>query len=252
MHEEITKFLKPHKGNLDALYDWSFNEDIPKKRFGITAQGKTWTQKTRDLKSKLVDRATSANSDELTKIADYFIRDWGGIRRFTRSAETVRQFKVIAGYKKIPENLDFPYKSISSWSKWASLICPSWACIYDARVAYSLNAINYLSGASYKIFPIPDGRNTKLRMLDVTTLLLSSKITASDENKPDSLRKKYFVSQAEVYRKYLQTVNEVSKQLWNDENHVHDVEMILFAIADSIAYEALFDFVAKHNKHNAA
>jgi hypothetical protein len=34
----------------------------------------------------------------------------------------------------------------------------------------------------------------------------------------------------------------VSKELWGDETHIHEVEMLLFALADTVIYE---DVLAK-------
>ena len=249
MHKEIAEFLGSHKESLEKIYTWDFAEKIPKEQFGIIAEGDTWLARNLDLKTKLANRiADNHNMDELTRIADYYIKNWGGIRRFTRASEIVEQFREISGTKNPPENFEFPFDSISSWSKWASLICPNWACIYDARVAYSINVINYLTGAKYKIFPIPNGRNTRLGMLDVKTLLLSAKIEVEDNSEPAALRRKYFISEKDVYRAYLKIVQEVSKQLWTDESHIHEVEMLLFAIADSVAYESLFNSLAQQRK----
>jgi len=241
MYLEIAKYLTPYKDNLDALYQWKFDEEIPRARFGISINGESWLQKTRDLKTKLGNKMASVESDdELVEIADYFIKDWGGIKRFTRSKELVTHFKKISGTPTLPDEFNPPYKSVSSWSKWVSLICPKWACIYDARVAYSLNIINYLSGGKYDIFPMPAGRNTRLNMLDVSTLLISSKIQTGDDPQPKALREKYFVAESEAYEKYIELIRKTSSELWEEEGHMHDAEMILFSIADSYAYKDLF------------
>lgn len=241
MYLEIAKYLTPYKDHLDALYQWKFDEEMPRVRFGISINGESWFQKTRDLKTKLVNKVASVESDdELVQIASYFIKDWGGIKRFTRSKELVTQFKDVSGSPALPEELNLPYRSVSSWSKWLSLICPEWACIYDARVAYSLNAINYLSGGKYDIFPMPAGRNTRLNMLDVSTLLISSKVEAGDDPQPKALREKYFVAESMAYKEYIELIQKTSIELWEEEGHMHDVEMILFSIADSYAYKDLF------------
>ena len=80
------------------------------------------------------------------------------------------------------------------------------------------------------------------------TLLLSAKVEVEDNTQPAALRRKYFISERDVYRTYLKIVQEVSKQLWTDESHIHEVEMLLFAIADSVAYESLFNSLAEQRK----
>lgn len=251
MHKEIAAFLEPHKGKLDELYQWEFVQEIPRARFEISVSGDSWLEKTRDLKAQLISEIQNSKSDdELVELAEYFIKDWGGIKRFSKSAETVAQFKSITGSETAPNNFAAPYKSISSWSKWVSLICPGWACIYDARVAYSLNAINYLSGGSHKIFPMPEGRNTKLRMLDVTTLLVASKIQPRESTNPKALRKKYFIPESDAYREYLRVIKLASEVLWGRKGDIHNVEMLLFSIADSFAYESLFSAMAREKYAN--
>ena len=103
-------------------------------------------------------------------------------------------------FSKVLCKADFGFKKISSWSKWLSVVCPKWACIYDTRIAYSLNAINYISGAEHKIFPIPEGRNTQINILDVATLLLSRKLYAADSIEPKAVKKRHFVSESAVFR----------------------------------------------------
>ena len=249
MYVEIAKFLEPYKDRLDDLYQWEFIQEIPRERFEIFVNGGSWLEKTRDLKTQLIARIQSAETDdELIEYAEYFIKDWGGIKRFSRSREIVGQFKVIAGTEALPNEFNLPYKSISSWSKWVSLICPQWACIYDARVAYSLNAINYLSGGAHKIFPTPEGRNTKLKMLDVSTLLVASKIQPNENKNPKALRKQHFIKESDAYRQYLNIIRSSSNELWGEEGDIHNIEMLLFSIADSFAYEALFEDLA-NRKH---
>jgi len=249
MHKEIAAFLEPYKDRLVELYKWEFNQEIPHERFGISVSGDSWLEKTRNLKEQLTQKIHDSKSDKklLIEIAEYFIKDWGGIKRFSKANEIVIRFKSIIGTKTQPHHFDASYKSISSWSKWVSLICPRWACIYDARVAYSLNAINYLCGNKHKIFPIPEGRNTKLRMLDITTLLVASKIQPKESTHPKTLRKKYFIPESEAYREYLRTIKLANKELWGNSGDIHDTEMLLFSIADTYIYQDLFKYISYKN-----
>ncbi len=34
-------------------------------------------------------------------------------------------------------------------------------------------------------------------------------------------------------------------QLWNDTNHIHEVEMLLFSLADRQIYQDVFDRIAR-------
>ena len=125
-----------------------------------------------------------------------------------------------------------------------SIIAPDWACIYDARVAYSLNVINYISGSNYQIFTIPSGRNTKITLLNIETLLLASKIQRSDTNLPKEIKRKYYFSKAETYRIYINLINELHDELWEPNDPIQYTEMLLFAIADNYAYQDLLKFCA--------
>jgi hypothetical protein len=241
MESLVAEYLKERKAKLGELYQWDFDIEIPKKKFGVTFTGKTWLERTNELKTFLCWRIEADKSPENhAEIATYFIKEWGGIKRFSKAQEVVGQFSNIAGTEVAPEDCKPKFTSISSWSKWGSLVCPKWACIYDTRVAYSLNAINYINGGRHRIFPMPDGRNSRLIILDVSTLLLSSKIQAGDENDPKKLGEKYFVSKSSAYKEYLSMVRGVSHALWNDYEHIHEVEMLLFALADTSIYESVF------------
>jgi hypothetical protein len=238
----IAKYLEGQKNKLAELYSCEFNTKIPLEKFGILIKGDTWFEKTINLKLALRKRIEEKTKDqnELEKIATYFIKDWGGIRRFSKPEEVVEMFGNMTGTDVCPKDFKPTFKSISSWSKWASLVCPKWACVYDARVAYSINAINYLSGGVHKIFPIPEGRNTRLNLFDVSTLILSAKIKETDKSEPKFIRKSYFVADSAAYIEYLSVVRGVSQRLWNDHEHIHEVEMLLFALADIAIYESVF------------
>ena len=244
MDEQIADFLKERKDKLSELYQWNFDTTIPQEKFNITLSGKTWLEKTTELKTLLCENIkNSNNSHELETIAVYFIKEWGGIKRFSKAREVVEQFKNISGTESTPDGFKPKFQSISSWSKWASLVCPKWACIYDARVAYSINGINFIKGGKHKIFPIPEGRNSRLNILDVSTLLLSIKIRNNDKGDPKTLRKNHFVEESSAYTEYLSILRGVSHKLWEDHEHIHEVEMLLFALADTDVYEEIFNAV---------
>ncbi|MCK2124531.1 MULTISPECIES: hypothetical protein [Pseudomonas] len=175
MESAVAEYLRDKKDLLPSLYDWKFDDAHAAKLFGISFAGQDWFQKTLELKEGLRSRVRSTACITVHgDIATYFIKKWGGITRFSKVSETLELFAEYQGQKLMPLDFKPSFERISSWSKWASIVCSEWACIYDARVANSLNAINYLQGIGHPIFPMPEGRNTRLRMLDVTTLLLNA------------------------------------------------------------------------------
>lgn len=245
MDKLISEYLASRKSSISTIYTWKFVESIPLNLFGVSVTGSTWYEKTISLKQSLRIYIRGKRDDQ-EKVAQYFIKDWGGIKRFSKSKEVVGQFNTLAETSAMPANFKPKFSSVSSWSKWASLVCPAWACIYDARVAYSINAINLLNGGGHKIFPTPDGRNTRLSLIDVSTLLLSTKISPIDSSNPKDIEKKYFVPKEDAYIQYVNIVKAVSNSLWGDYGHIHEVEMLLFALADTDIYEDVFLYVSKY------
>lgn len=240
MHKIIAEYLRDKKDDLPRLYDWGFNIDRPFELFGIEVPGASDYHDAIELKKQLINLVEKL-PEKKVPVADYFIKEWGGIKRFTKSSEVVLQFRDIEWSRNMPDGFGQSFKSISSWSKWLSIVCHEWACIYDARVAYSINAINYINGGAYKIFPSPDGRNTRLGILDVSTLLLAKKINKGDSSEPRKIDKAHFVSERNAYPLYVKLISDVSNELWGDGEHIHDVEMLLFALADKNIYQDLFD-----------
>lgn len=241
MHIKIADYLRGEKDNISALYTWNFNDAEPQNKFGVVAEGTNWLDKTISLKRGLREYL-SKNPDAQVDVAKYLITEWGGIRRFSKSKETVEEFSKWQGSQTRPADFKQKFASVSSWSKWLSLVCPAWACIYDSRVAYSINAINYLGGGRHKIFPIPEGRNTRLGILDISTLLLKMKLKKGGSSNPKDIEKAHFIKEQDAYLDYLDMMVAVSKALWDDETHIHEVEMLLFALADTAIYE---DVLAK-------
>jgi hypothetical protein len=246
MHKVVTEFLRDKKDDLPTLYDWSFDHTLASAEFGISFSGGTSFDRTLELKAGLRAKVRTLDCEaEHGRIATYFIKTWGGITRFSKVSETLALFAPHSGSIAVPAGFQPPFALISSWSKWASIVCPDWACIYDARVAYSLNAINYLAGSNHRIFPMPEGRNTRLNMLDITTLLLGKRLRRGELSDPKWLRQEHFLPARDAYPEYLSIVREVSKELWGDEKHIHEVEMLLFSLADREIYQQVFSRLAE-------
>lgn len=246
MDTAVAEFLRKKKNDLPSLYDWTFDDHVASSEFGINFSGETSFDRTLELKDGLRKLVLSTRCEaEHGRVATYFIRVWGRITRFSKVSETLELFSSHRGSTTMPAGFEPSFKLISSWSKWASIVCPDWACIYDARVAYSLNAINYLTGAKHPIFPMPQGRNTRLKMLDITTLLLGERLLAGESSDLKSIKNNHFVSEENAYPEYLSIVRKVSEDLWGDEKHIHEVEMLLFALADGDIYQEVFNRLAK-------
>jgi hypothetical protein len=250
MHQQLANYLKKYKTKLEAHYDWGINDAIPRDRFGFTFSGKTSFAKTLELKQQLsYAAASSSRLEDKYLLAEYIIKDWGGIKRFSKIHETVQRLEPLRG-KDRPASFDFAFENISSWSKWLSVICPNWALIYDARVAYSLNAINFMSGSKAKIFPVPAGRNSTMKLLDSSTLAISLRLNTGEEDSAKALRATHLVPDNDAYLCYLDTVTQAHKVIWADDDRpIVYTEMLLFALADTVIFR---DLLAFHRKCIAA
>jgi len=246
MKDIVITYLRNYAGQLSDLYKWNPDENILKGRFGIdTSKCVTALDKNVYLKNELTKNILNNGSKEnKVSIANYIIKDWGGIRRFNKGVEVVKNFQQIEFSETMP-NYQFDFKGISSWSKYLSIIAPNWACIYDARVAYSLNVINYISGSNHPIFPVPSGRNSKITLLDIETLILAFKIQEPDTDSPKGIKRKYYISEGKVYQSYINLIKELHGELWEPTDPIQYTEMLLFAISDNSVYQDLLKFCKK-------
>ncbi len=121
MNNKISDYLRDKKDNISSLYTWEFNVELPKKKFGIDAEGTNWLEKTVSLKQGLREYL-SKRPDAQVDVAQYFITEWGGIRRFSKSKETVKDFSNWQDSQTRPEDVKPKFNSVSSWSKWLSLV----------------------------------------------------------------------------------------------------------------------------------
>src|SRR6185437_1603473 len=95
--DDVAEYLRHKKDRLDDLYQWEFVARVPEERFGISISGKTPTERTLSLRGEL-RRFLAEKEDHKSceRVAQYIIRDWGGIRRFTKYREVVVQFEKLA------------------------------------------------------------------------------------------------------------------------------------------------------------
>jgi len=91
MKDIVADYLRNYKGMLPDLYNWALDEKILLDRFGIdVSKSGSTLDKNVFLKKELTKYILNNNSKEdKIKIANYIIKDWGGIRRFGKIDETV-------------------------------------------------------------------------------------------------------------------------------------------------------------------
>ncbi|MBB5055314.1 hypothetical protein HNQ36_005325 [Afipia massiliensis] len=114
------------------------------------------------LKAFLSRRWLDAKPTEKRRIAEWMIRDWGGIRR--NSDSRIKSYVLLADEAE-PET---PLEGVSSYSKVLSIRNPEKYAIYDSRVAASLNALQLMDQQSLGLkqavaFSCPASQNKKIR-----------------------------------------------------------------------------------------
>ncbi|MNP96600.1 hypothetical protein D3C85_91870 [compost metagenome] len=214
---------------------------------------------------------------ELAGLAKFVISDWGGVNGnlpetleeyASRFTDIDTGFDAVVDHESLrsavrPRSRRGLYKfgGIASWSKWLSFVWNDWALIYDARIAFALNAIHFIQAVNAPVLPVPPGRNGLLASLDAESAAAfawlgsyGSACPARDEmvavsvgktSKDDPLRawlNKAVVPDQDAYAYYLDVMAEAHRQLWQEERPLVHTEMLLFKI--SIA-EIAQDFIAE-------
>lgn len=205
--------------------------------------------------------------EDLADLAKFVISDWGNLngndaqtivdyaQRFTgievpfddvRCASDLRAAVLPRRQRGL-----FRFGGIASWSKWLNFVWNDWALIYDARIAFALDAIHFICRIDAPIFPVPAGRNPRLANFDAQgsaafgwlanyahKRLAGSEISAC--------LKAAMVPESEAYSYYLAVMAEAHQLLWpsSERRPLVHTEMLLFKlsiedIADDFAREML-------------
>ncbi|MBU0488780.1 MAG: hypothetical protein KKD31_12605, partial [Bacteroidetes bacterium] len=173
--DKIVTYLDKFKSELSNLYSWDINHHVFSKLDELSIDCNGYFNKpnlyenTIDLKmlvsKKLQEFKTFNKRNEFHKLCSLLIRDWGGIRSSKEENTQIIIDNIFdsneINYSKIP------FKRIASSSKILSFLNPEKYVIYDSRISYSLNWIILTQQAGNKFFPIPEGRNSRMRAFDV-------------------------------------------------------------------------------------
>lgn len=243
----VAKYLSQHIAQLSTYYDRTFNVTRAGDVLGTQLASAGAFALALELKEKLRAAYQQATTiDRKIQLARYFVTEWGGIKGLSQEAlrAFVIQLDPLAGRPR-PHQYHFEFNKVSSWSKWLSVLCPDWAPIYDARVAYSLNAINVISNADMKVFPAPEGRNQTLKLLDATTLSLVSRLQREASHTVDTIKAQHFVSRDDVYATYMDILMLAHRELWPAGTSLAHTEMLLFALADTVIFKDLLSTVSE-------
>jgi hypothetical protein len=170
------------------------------------------------------------NSDKTDfEVAEIIIKEWGGIKG--NKKETIEKYI----QRVRSHNFETSFKGLASYTKLYSIAEPERFAIYDARVAVTLNAIQYNANiTSGIIFNYLSGRNN---------------ITGYRQKKTGFSQQKQFtkaslasrgwekVPQDQTYQLYLNYLQLCIKH--NSNWKLHELEMVLFANAEKEALKAM-------------
>jgi len=168
------------------------------------------------------------DEDDTLSTHYWIIHKWGGIKNFKkcqRNDEKIRKFYEELKRKKLSGK---SFDTISSLSKLSSFSDSENFFIYDARAIFALDwiIIKCESPDTQKLFPLPEGRNKKIKNLDLKTIVNLS-------NKKFS-----YYNPSEAYFKYCSLLQKVSSVIF-PQTETFNLEMLLFVtsvqeIADDI------------------
>ncbi|GKU24378.1 hypothetical protein CFOLD11_12040 [Clostridium folliculivorans] len=252
--EAIVEYLLPFALKIEKLFNW----DTPKdkdvnflKENGIISSEEC--QQLQQIESSYeknvaVKLILSSVLDKLDSIQDrklvykWIVSNWGGINSINveKLNSSVEQF-----LKQRAEGSKYAkIESRASVTKVLSFIDPEKYIIYDTRVAYSINWILLKTNSSKMFFPMSEGRNSKLRGVNIETLIRLSRASEYLDNLNDKkvmskVDKKIFIDDTLAYPMLCDLIAAINHKLWSDERTKYPfyTEMLLFAIADNIIFE---------------
>lgn len=250
---KIVDYLTPYKGQLEALYPWNTPSDqqvkIIENMGVISGEQSQYLYSAENAFARNVILKEILNKvlknekakDKRLVIYSWIIREWGGIYGGNVENYYSKIDKFLSDYSDI-KSIEFD--NIASVSKVLSFSEPKEYIIYDSRVAYALNWILLKTNASDKYFPIPEGRNSKLRAYDLATLIRLKNITYTTQKKDNSkvianMDKAVFIEKSKAYTEMCDIMKRVNALLWDNEKKEFPfyTEMLLFSLADTLVFD---------------
>jgi len=258
----VTEFLRPFVGEIERHYIWPekkttlWNEAEKLLGHEFPSQENDY-KKTIKLKMLLVTAINESGSFESSyRYGEFFVIKWGGVSTNKELKEKLKPFYLVKDKGLDAFKLTKKLNGVSSWSKYLSLLNRK-AAIYDSRVAYSLNTINFIAGNGEYFFPMPEGRSPRLQIIDIETLFVMRNLAAQRDLVTDEdfkhrqisarLKRKYQVGEDQTYRSYLDVLAKVAEQLDLADKETFQIEMLLFAFAPTKVLKSLLDSLKKQS-----
>lgn len=256
---KIVNYLKNHKDN---LRDYNWNPKLDKlfelgiisskdKQSLSSIKGFKKDELLKNILSGLLN-STGMRSKEFNKLALWIIHDWGGIN-FGSEEGTL---EAVYDFLNSPKP---KFERIASTSKVAAFMHPDKFIIYDSRVAYTINWIILSLKTGHKYFPIPEGRNSKMKAFDVNVLIhleniekFRSEIDEKSKNYIAEIDNELYISKTDAYYEMNKLIREANQLLWNDYRREEPfyTEMLLFSLADTVVFKEITHNVKINYKYN--
>jgi hypothetical protein len=209
MQETLNTFIAEYITSIKSDYRWRVNEiHLPN---GVNLDPATNYEQSLQLKYQLNSLFVKGDLNERLKIIKYYTWKWGRIRN---TDEMIRIYSTM----DCEALIDFKSKQgIASWSKALCVRDPKTYAIFDARVSATLNLLLLKSTDETEklFFPRLPSKNP--------TITRINKLIQSREVK--------YIHNREVYRLYLNLIQNTSKYVGTD---IHTVEMILFSHPENL------------------
>jgi len=261
--DAVAAYLKPYRQELKH-YAWPMSPNARKKAralgfpVGDDDGGALATWELRKAVAQRVREVHGLSGAQreagMAELCGFVIRVWGGLA--SNRDETIDAYSRVFLDTCPPDLSDiqsprqlrrhvgcsFPFKGISSWSKWLNFIWSDWALIYDARIAFALNAIHFRAGVDARAFRVPEGRDALLSKIDTQSLAGLQYLKRRGEQVPGlATDNKQLVAwmeaalapEAETYEYYLLVMQRARDVLDQDEPcSLVDTEMLLFYLSN--------------------
>jgi hypothetical protein len=221
MQKLIDKLIElKNKYPIEENFDWDIPSNVP---IEISENKKSNYERNIYLKEEF---SIALENDINFKNHYWIIQEWGGIKSFKQNSKNDE--KIIKFKKQLENNILTKeiFERISSFSKIASFLKPDKYVIYDSRVIYSLNWLLFNYTNEKELYPQPSGRNSKLSMYDMQTI-----IRLANRNHNDKSHKI-------AYNDYCNLIKDLSKKVFNNDKP-YQLEMLLFILAPDEIIESI-------------
>ena len=214
LHEEPAE---AHRKNRNR---WALGKHDPVINYpaGLTGPQQFIHQKKEN--RKFFAEETEKYSEAYFERCFWIINTWGGISAFKDSDKTRAKIKEFAETHTQERMSGDLFAVISSLSKLAAFWDYERFAVYDSRVIFSLNWLLFLYAPHHRLFPQPEGRNTRIRQYHMPTIL-----ALHGDNRD-------FYPEEEAFYHYCKLLRRCAADIFTDDKRIHEIEMFLFKEAD--------------------